>query len=91
MPTLCFVPRCIPDASIKAYGFVCYMVVTDKSGTIYTRLIGSKSSVAPVKSLTLPRLELCGALLLARLLNKVKHSRPIFMDSIYDSVVLDYF
>ncbi|GFX64868.1 integrase catalytic domain-containing protein [Trichonephila clavipes] len=39
-----------------------------------TRLLCSKSRVAPVKPITIPRLELCACVLLSQLLEKVLHS-----------------
>ncbi|XP_026467582.1 uncharacterized protein LOC113371152 [Ctenocephalides felis] len=62
------------DASMKAYGACLYLCVTYQDGTCSSKLICSKSRVAPLKQITLPRLELCAALLLARLFNKVSHS-----------------
>ncbi|GFW35119.1 integrase catalytic domain-containing protein [Trichonephila clavipes] len=58
------------DASIKAYGAVSYVRLRtfDK---ISVHLLASKSRVAPLKVLTLPRLELMGALLAARLAKEV--------------------
>ncbi|GFY25260.1 integrase catalytic domain-containing protein [Trichonephila clavipes] len=58
------------DASIKAYGAVLYVRLRtfDK---ISVHLLASKSRVAPLKVLTLPRLELMGALLAARLAKEV--------------------
>ncbi|GFR20820.1 uncharacterized protein TNCT_97481 [Trichonephila clavata] len=58
------------DASIKAYGVVSY-VRLKTSNKISVYLLASKSRVAPLKSLTLPRLELMGALLPARLAKEV--------------------
>lgn len=60
------------DASEKAYGAVIYVRSVHENGIIRTRLLCAKSRVAPVKSVTLPRLELCGAKLAAELLHKVK-------------------
>ncbi|XP_054717257.1 uncharacterized protein LOC129226651 [Uloborus diversus] len=59
------------DASKKAYGTVIYFRVIKTDGTITTSFITSKSRVAPLKTLSLPRLELMGALLSARLCAKV--------------------
>ncbi|GBM91571.1 hypothetical protein AVEN_209400-1 [Araneus ventricosus] len=59
------------DASKKAYGTVVYFLVVRPDGTITTSFVTSKSRVAPLKTLSLPRLELMGALLSARLCDKV--------------------
>ncbi|XP_054722771.1 uncharacterized protein LOC129232664 [Uloborus diversus] len=59
------------DASQRAYGVVIYLRCVDTSGNFTTRLLCSKSRICPLKMLTIPRLELCGALLLARLVNKI--------------------
>ncbi|XP_077564362.1 uncharacterized protein LOC144179800 [Haemaphysalis longicornis] len=54
------------DASPAAYGAVAYITVTNNEGTMST-IVMSKSRVAPVKELTLTRLELMACLLAARL------------------------
>ncbi|GFT79890.1 integrase catalytic domain-containing protein, partial [Nephila pilipes] len=59
------------DSSKKAYGTVIYFRVVRTDGTISTSFVTSKSRVAPLKTLSLPRLELMGALLSARLCDKV--------------------
>ncbi|CAI6359149.1 unnamed protein product [Macrosiphum euphorbiae] len=65
------------DASIKGYAAVIYWRIVDTVGNISVKFITSKTKVAPLKSsaadesLSIPRLELCGALLLARTLHHV--------------------
>lgn len=59
------------DASTKAYAAVVYLKVIQKE-EIKVNIIIAKSKVAPIKTISLPRLELCGALLLAKLLVKTK-------------------
>ncbi|XP_063243611.1 uncharacterized protein LOC134542933 [Bacillus rossius redtenbacheri] len=59
------------DSSEIGYAAVVYLRIVCPDDRTIIRLLISKSKVAPVKSQTLPRLELCGALLLARVLNHV--------------------
>ncbi|XP_017797043.1 PREDICTED: uncharacterized protein LOC108578262, partial [Habropoda laboriosa] len=60
------------DASEKAYGSCVYLRTVDKAGASTARLLCAKSRVAPLRSTTLPRLELCGALLASQLTSKAK-------------------
>lgn len=55
------------DAS-RAYVAVVYVRGTGPSGNWRTSLLVAKTKVAPVNPVSIPRLELCGALLAARLL-----------------------
>lgn len=49
------------DASERAYGAVVYLRTQNSDGTIVSRLLTSKSRVAPVTKVTVPRLELLAA------------------------------
>lgn len=55
------------DALERAYGACLYAVTHDPSGSIHSHLLCAKSRVAPLKVLTIAKLELCAALLLAKL------------------------
>lgn len=59
------------DASIKAYAAAIYSRTIDENQRIQVNLLIAKTRVAPIKPVTLPRLELCGAVLLYRLLKQV--------------------
>lgn len=59
------------DASMLAYGACIYMKTIDELGNVTIQLLCAKSRVAPLKKVTLPRLELCAAVLLSDLLTKV--------------------
>ena len=60
------------DSSIRAYGACLYTRVEDDMGNVHVQLLTAKSRVAPIKKKSLPKLELCGALLLAELYAKVR-------------------
>ncbi|GFT95502.1 uncharacterized protein TNCV_4080991 [Trichonephila clavipes] len=59
------------DASKLAYGAAAYVKVR-KQNEVLVNLITSKTRVAPLKAVTLPRLELLGALVAARLSSRVQ-------------------
>ncbi|KAL0821968.1 hypothetical protein ABMA28_005356 [Loxostege sticticalis] len=59
------------DASKDAYAAVIYCRVIDSNGGVRVALIMAKTRVAPVRQISIPRLELCGAVLLTRLMIEV--------------------
>ncbi|XP_055633609.1 uncharacterized protein LOC129773957 [Toxorhynchites rutilus septentrionalis] len=59
------------DASNLAYGACVYVRSLFPDGSAKCRLVSSKSKVAPLHELTIPRKELCAALLLTRLAKKI--------------------
>lgn len=60
-------------ASERAYGAVIYVRAINKNDKGHVNLFASKSRVAPSKRVTLARLELCAAELLAKLLVAVRN------------------
>ncbi|XP_064396444.1 uncharacterized protein LOC135343372 [Halichondria panicea] len=71
------------DASEKAYSSVVYLRMEDTNGVVYTSLVTSKTRVAPIKRLTIPRLELNGALTLAQQLSHCKNVLDMPSSSIH--------
>ena len=71
------------DASEKAFGAVVYVRATYKNHSPTCRLVTAKSKVAPLKQRTIPELELCGAVLLARLLETTSVILDIPADQVY--------
>ncbi|XP_036341119.1 uncharacterized protein LOC118750508, partial [Rhagoletis pomonella] len=61
------------DASEKAYAAAVYLRVTQNAKDVVSLLL-AKTKVAPVKTISLPRLELCGAVLLAEIIETVMKS-----------------
>ncbi|BET00524.1 Retrotransposon protein [Nesidiocoris tenuis] len=59
------------DASTEGYCAVAYLRSSDRDDITLT-LLKAKTKLAPLKTLTVPRLELCGALLLSKLHESLK-------------------
>jgi len=59
------------DANIAAYGACLYVRVTNNDGFCTSRLICAKSKVSPLKVISLTGLELCAAVVLAKLADKI--------------------
>ncbi|XP_063993672.1 uncharacterized protein LOC135171214 [Diachasmimorpha longicaudata] len=70
------------DASEEAYGACVYLRSVGSNGEVNTALLCAKSRVAPLKRLTIPKLELCGAQLLIKLMQGIKRTMTINIDRI---------
>lgn len=75
--------HCFSDASQKAYGACIYIRSQDKENNVRFRLLTSRSKVAPLRVQTIPRLELCGALLATELFEKVQNALKIPADAFF--------
>lgn len=83
----CYQPKNFPVTSIQLHGFsdaseeaytgVVYLRLESYDGRVHTSLILSKTKVSPIKRLSIPRLELCGAHILVKLLCHVKKTLDI--------------
>ena len=62
------------DASEKAYAAVVYLRTKYDDEHVDVNLVASKTRVAPIKQQTIPRLELLGATILARLVESISSS-----------------
>ncbi|GFV54320.1 integrase catalytic domain-containing protein [Trichonephila clavipes] len=59
------------DASEAAYGAVVYLQCFLHNGAAKVSILASKSRVAPIPVISIPRLELCACVLLAQLVKKI--------------------
>lgn len=75
--------HCFCDASTAAYGACIYMRSVDQNNSVHISLVTAKSKVAPIKPLSIPRLELCSALILAKLQAKVTNSLTMPINNFY--------
>ena len=73
------------DASENAYAAVVYLRMTDVFGKVQISLVSAKTKVAPIKRLTIPRFELCGALSYSHnyVLSHVKDVLEVPLSSVY--------
>jgi transposase InsO family protein len=82
------------DSSETAYGACLYIRSMDGNEQTCCKLPCSTSRVAPIKQLTIPRLELCAAVLLAKLFRRATHALKTVIHSCYlwtdSSIVLTW-
>ena len=71
------------DASGDAYATVAYLLTESTNSTITIRQILSKSKVAPLKAVSIPRLELLGAVLSARIAPNIARILAIDEQSVH--------
>ncbi|KMQ90403.1 hypothetical protein RF55_9844 [Lasius niger] len=71
------------DASERAYAAVVYVRGTGSSDNWQASLLVAKTKAAPAKPVSVPRLELCGALLAARLLKRTAVGLGVSADSLH--------
>ena len=71
------------DASEDAYAGAVYIRVQGRSKNVYSSLVLAKTKVAPIKRLTIPRLELCGAKLLSQLLQHAQRALSISVQNTF--------
>lgn len=89
------IPRCVSvkdsakvvlhgfaDASEFAYGAVLFLQNVSKDGSVVNHLLCSKSRVAPIKTLTIPRLELSACVLLYKLVQKTINALKLNLDKV---------
>ena len=78
------------DASEVAFGAVCYVRCEMPDGTVGVRFVTAKSRVAPLKLLTVPRLELQAAVLASRVYVSVANEMSTYFERVVflsDSII----
>jgi len=84
------------DASVRGYAAVVYLRIVLPNNQTFIRILGGKTKLAPLRSMTVPRLELCGAGLLARWLARIQEtlSAQLTISNVYawtdSSIVLSW-
>lgn len=82
------------DAADLAYSAVIYARTLDEDGNYSINIVIAKTKVAPIKTLSTPKLELCGAVLLTRLMKYVTDSLRLDKISMFtwcdNTAVLDW-
>jgi hypothetical protein len=82
------------DASQSGYGAVTYLRLEDIDGKVHCSLLMSKAKLAPLKTMTIPRLELAAAVVAVKMDELIRHQLELsLVDSVYWSdsmIVLQY-
>lgn len=72
----------LADASVKAVAAVAYMRVSDQGGQTEVGFVCGKAKVAPQPDLTIPRLELCAAVLAVEMAEIITMEMDVTFDNI---------
>ena len=82
------------DASQEAYGAVSYARLVNNEGNIYCCFLYAKSRLAPIKTMTIPRLELSAAVVAVKIDSMLRQEMRIpLLESVFwtdSTVVLQY-
>ena len=78
------------NASEEAYVRVVYLRAVTSDGSVHTTLVISTFKVAPIKRLSIPRLELCRAVIVAQLLRRAQEVLRIPLSDVYAWTGLTY-
>ncbi len=81
------------DASTVAYGAAIYLRTVSDDGSVFTTLVVAKARVLPVKPVTIPRAELLGAHLLAKMISHTSSILEISLSNVFawtDSEIVLY-
>ena len=82
-PVLSQTPHGFSDASEKAFGAVLYSRKVYQDTIISTSLVISKTKVAPIHKISIPKLELLGAVLLAEIAHSTAKDLNISSERVY--------
>ena len=78
------------DASKDAYVSAAYLVCRYSDNTASSRLIASKSRVSPIKAVTIPQLELMGAVFSSRLAKNIIKTLTIDRTTLWTDLIMYY-
>ncbi|XP_077389538.1 uncharacterized protein LOC144026608 [Festucalex cinctus] len=82
------------DASTKAIGAVAYLKAVQTNGEVQVGFIMGKAKLAPLSGPTIPRLELCAAVLAVEMADLIKEEMDLRFDAVHfytdSKVVLGY-
>lgn len=84
---ICISPKSVTlhafsDASTKGYGACIYLRSVSQDNVVSCHMLCAKGKVAPLKPISIPRLELCGAVVLVKLVHQVISALNIHLDSL---------